>query len=177
VPQRQGDGRVGPGRSHRAAPIEASPTTAVGQWAQRSPHAAGEGPRPIKAAEESRHDPLPTSTSCLVPSGSSFGTAAQAHLYPGQEMMFIQFRIIYFPSTHNGSVFSTADDLARKQTPLKQEPSKALLGSVRHPWVWAVPPPLSIPKGPSSQGCVTSTPGSPTTSQPPHHLLSMAWCH
>lgn len=37
--------------------------------------------------------------------GSSFGTAAQAHLYPGQGAMFIQFHVIYFPSTHNGSVF------------------------------------------------------------------------
>lgn len=106
--------------------------------------------------------PPPTSTPCLVPSGSSFGTAVQAHLYPGQETMFIHsISHNLFSIDSQWICFSTADDLARKQTPLKQEPSKALLGSVRHPRVWLMPPPLPIAKGPSSRGQVTSTPAPP----------------
>lgn len=48
--------------------------------------------------------------------------------------------------------FSTTDDLARKQIPLKQEPSKTRLGCVRHPWVHVMPRLLFIATGPSSWG-------------------------
>lgn len=117
----------------------------------------------MKAKEKSRHNPFPPPNKHVLPrplwqplwhgGAGSFVPKPRNYVYSISHNLFsIDSKWI---------CFSTTDDLARKQTPLKQEPSKALLGSVRHPQVWVMPPPWWVPH---PWGQVTSTTGSPGTS-------------